>query len=44
MLMDRLKLIGWGIVAETPVEFEAGSLCATGHGCGDVQMLIFNEL
>ncbi len=35
MLMDRLKPMGWGIVAETPTEFEAGSLCAKGHGCGN---------
>ncbi len=33
MLMDRLKLMGWWIGAAAPVEFEAGSLCATGHGC-----------
>jgi len=45
MLMDRLKPMGWGIVAETPAELEAGSLCATGNGCGNnYQMLIFNEL
>jgi len=43
--MARLKLMGWGIGAETPAEFEAGSLCATGNGCGNnYQMLIFNEL
>ena len=24
--------MGWGIGAETPAEFEADGLCATGHG------------
>jgi len=32
--MVRLKLMGFGIGVETPAEFGANNLFATGYGCG----------
>jgi len=34
--MVRLKLMGFGIGAETPAGFGASNLYATGYGCGQL--------